>query len=178
MTDKTVCFSGHRPEKLPGRGNDENAETRYIKELLNSKIEKCISEGYTHFISGTARGIDLWAASMVLEHREKNPRIKLICVKPIENQGFNFPEQDKLLYDEIIRSADSVICTSENYTKNCYMIRNRYMVDNSDLVIAFVKNYRSGTGQTINYASSVGKATDITDLSDIEFDMHYEQLSF
>ena len=57
--------------------------------------------------------------------------------------------------------------TSEEYSKDCYSVRNKYMVDSSSLLIAFVKNYRSGTGQTINYAKKTGKITDITDLSDL-----------
>lgn len=176
MKDKTVCFSGHRPEKLPGAGKDENTETRFIKELLKKKIQKCISEGYVRFLSGVARGIDLWAAEIVLEFKESNPVIELICVKPIISQGESFPDADKQLYNKIIRSADSVICTSDTYKRSCYMIRNRYMVDNSDKLIAFVKSYRSGTGQTINYAKKTGKKTDIIDLSDVNFSLNYEQL--
>lgn len=178
MINKTVCFSGHRPEKLPGKGKKELQETVYIKDLLKSRIENSIDDGYTRFLSGVARGIDLWAAQIVLDLREKNPGIELICVKPIENQGCNFPEEDKLLYEKIIRNADSVICTSEEYSRNCYTVRNHYMVDNSEMLIAFVNNYRSGTGQTINYARKLGRKTDITDLSSIDFMMMYEQLRF
>jgi len=177
VINKTVCFSGHRPEKLPGKGDSSEKETRFIKELINRKIENCINEGYTRFLSGVARGIDLWAAECVLEHRCKNARIELICVKPIENQGSNFPLADRFIYDKVIALADDVICTSQTYKKNCYMIRNKYMIDNSGMLIAFVKNYRSGTGQTINYARKKGIRTDITDLSDIVYDMEYTQLT-
>ncbi len=178
MINKTVCFSGHRPEKLPGKGDDNREETIFIKNLLNDKIEKYIDDGYTCFLSGVARGIDLWAADIVLKHRQQNPAIKLICVKPIKNQGENFPAEDKAEYERIISLADSVVCTSDTYKKDCYTIRNKYMIDHSDLLIAFVKNYRSGTGQTINYARKQGKKADITHLSNIESDMKYMQLSF
>ena len=124
-----------------------------------------------------ARGIDLWAAQIVLEKKKENPDILLICVKPMDNQGYNFPEEDKKTYDMIISLSDNVISTSESYSKNCYMKRNKYMVDHSDLLIAFVKNYRSGTGQTINYAKKQNVDSDITDLSDIEYQMNYLQLS-
>lgn len=167
MINKTVCFSGHRPEKLPGRGIDSREETIFIKKLLRTKIERYISEGYTRFLSGTARGIDLWAAQIVLEIKKSNSEIELICVKPVPNQGCNFPDKDRKLYDYVIARADNVICTSEGYSKDCYYVRNKYMVDSSSLLIAFVKNYRSGTGQTINYAKKTGKITDITDLSDL-----------
>ena len=167
MINKTVCFSGHRPEKLPGKGIDSREETIFIKKLLKTKIERYISEGYTRFLSGTARGIDLWAAQIVLEIKKSNSEIELICVKPVQNQGRNFPDKDRKLYDYIVSRADNVICTSEEYSKDCYSVRNKYMVDSSSLLIAFVKNYRSGTGQTINYEKKTGKITDITDLSDL-----------
>lgn len=178
MISKSVCFSGHRPEKLPGKGMDDSSETAFIRNLLICKIEESIREGYTRFYSGVARGIDLWAAGAVLELKENNPGIELICVKPVENQGSNFPEKDKLLYESVIKRADKVICTSSGYSKNCYAVRNRYMVDNAEKLIAFVKNYRSGTGQTINYARKLGRKTDITDLSSIDYLMKYEQLGF
>ena len=178
MINKTVCFSGHRPEKLPGKGSTDRPETEFIRNLLREKINTCISEGYTRFLSGVARGIDLWTAQTVLEIIEKNPDIELICVKPFENQGYNFPDDDKLLYGKIITEADSVICTSSAYSRNCYYIRNCYMVDHSGKLIAFVNNYRSGTGHTINYARKLGRKTDITDLNSIDYDMTYEQLHF
>lgn len=178
MIEKTVCFSGHRPEKLPGKGKENCAETIFIRNLLRSRIEESISEGYTVFYSGVARGIDLWAAQIVLELRKSHPEISLVCVKPVENQGHNFPEDDKRLYEHIIRHADRVVCTSEEYSRSCYTVRNRYMVDNAGKLIAFVNNYRSGTGQTINYARRLGRITDITDLSSIDYTMKYEQLTF
>ncbi len=178
MTEKTVCFSGHRPEKLPGRGKENCPETEYIKNLLRTKIEESISEGYVRFLSGVARGIDLWAARTVIELRKLHPEIQLVCVKPVENQGYNFPDEDRILYESVIADADSVVCTSEEYSRTCYAVRNRYMVDNSSKLIAFVNNYRSGTGQTIRYARSLGRKTDITDLSSIASDLLYEQLRF
>ena len=66
------CFTGHRPEKLG------ISETR-AKVLLKSAIQQAISDGYVTFISGMARGIDLWAAEIVIEEREKNSNIHLVC---------------------------------------------------------------------------------------------------
>ncbi len=48
------CFTGHRPEKLK-RSEEE------IKEGLEEAILKAIHEGYRTFITGMARGVDIWA---------------------------------------------------------------------------------------------------------------------
>ena len=45
------CFTGHRPEKLK-RTEDE------IKKGLEEAILKAVSDGYTMFITGMARGVD------------------------------------------------------------------------------------------------------------------------
>ncbi len=67
LREKTVCFTGHRPEKLPGYGETENASLNVIRSMLYYQIYQSAEEGYKYFISGLARGVDLWAAEYVLE---------------------------------------------------------------------------------------------------------------
>lgn len=58
-----VCFTGHRPEKLT-RQKEE------ICEDLEKEIRRALADGMNVFISGMARGVDLWAAQIVLRLRE------------------------------------------------------------------------------------------------------------
>ncbi len=54
---------------------------------------------------------------------------------------------------------------SENYTSDCMLKRNRYMVDNSDIVIAVWDGRSgSGTGATVNYAKKQGKKVIIIEI--------------
>ena len=69
------CFTGHRPEKL-------GVSEARAKALLKSAIQQAIYDGYVTFISGMGRGIDLWAAEIVIEEREKNDNIHLVCASP------------------------------------------------------------------------------------------------
>ena len=57
------CFTGHRPEKL---GMPETE----VVESLKKEIRTAIADGFQTFISGMARGVDLWAAEIVLALRE------------------------------------------------------------------------------------------------------------
>ena len=59
-----VCFTGHRPEKLT---RNEKA----IKKELETKIIQAIADGLHVFITGMARGVDIWAAQIVLSLRAK-----------------------------------------------------------------------------------------------------------
>ena len=71
------CFTGHRPEKL------FLIDSEIIKEL-EKEICRAVADGFTTFISGMARGVDIWAAEIVLKLRKKNKQIHLICASPYE----------------------------------------------------------------------------------------------
>ena len=70
MEGKTVCFSGHRPTKLPCH-DESSPETNRLKSMLYKAIYDCVEEGYTNFVTGLAKGIDNWAADMVIEFKIK-----------------------------------------------------------------------------------------------------------
>ncbi len=53
------CFTGHRPERL---GMPESE----VISGLQKEIRQTIADGFQTFISGMARGIDLWATKIVL----------------------------------------------------------------------------------------------------------------
>lgn len=161
----SLCFSGHRPENLPGDGNTSDIGYRMLISMLYLEIEESINNGYKVFYSGMARGIDLVAANIVLEERVKHPDIKLVCVIPYEGQNKDYLPIEKLEYSSIIKTADEVICLSDRYYPDCMRERNRYMVDHSDKLIAVMKNPRSGTGMTVNFARKKGIDIKIIDLN-------------
>lgn len=156
MREKTVCFSGHRPEKLPAQDGDESQLLMMIKSLLYYQIRRSAEEGYTRFITGLARGVDLWGAGYVLELKRDFPGLQLICVKPTDSHGKSFRGEERYLFDSVLARADEMHCTGSRYTRNCYQTRNRYMVDHAQRLIAVVDDYNSGTGQTISYARKSG----------------------
>lgn len=164
MRENTVCFSGHRPEKLPGIADHNEQLLRMIKSMLYYQIHAAIDEGYTDFISGLARGVDLWAAAYVLEQKLAHPALRLTCVKPTRQHGSGFQGDDRYLLGSVLDRADAIVCTSEEYTKDCYKRRNCYMVDHAARLIAVVDDYRSGTGQTIAYAKKSGLELCIIDV--------------
>ena len=140
-----VCFTGHRPEKL----------TRFewlIKKDLEKEIKKAIDDGLTVFISGMARGVDIWAAEIVLKLRDAGKPVRLICASPYE--GFeNRWEQDwKDRYHDILNKADHTVYVCKHYSRGCFQIRNEWMVDHSARVIAVFNGEKSGTKNTIDYA--------------------------
>lgn len=51
-----ACFTGHRPDKLGGYG--DNPLARKVKAALKEEIERAAGRGFTTFISGGAVGVD------------------------------------------------------------------------------------------------------------------------
>ena len=162
--NKTCCFTGHRPKSLPF-GYDEGAEDcKRLKALLTESIKNQITEnGVTHFISGMAMGVDIYAAEAVLELKKKYPHITLECAIPCETQANRWSEGWRNRYFDIIYRSDDAQTLQTHYTSDCMMKRNKYMVDNSDVVIAVWNGEKSGTGNTVDYALKNGKKVIIID---------------
>lgn len=155
---KKCCFSGHRPQRLPW-GNRESGfafEKCYV-DLENAIIE-AIYDGYTHFISGVALGIDMVSAEIVLKLKQQFD-IKLECAIPCLGQSEIWGAKAKARYQNIIENADFVTCVSHTpYYDGCMEERNQYMVENSSRLIAVYSGRLGGGGtkKTIEYAKSKG----------------------
>lgn len=144
-----VCFTGHRPEKL----------TRTEKDIvcdLEKEIRQAIADGLSVFITGMARGVDIWAAQIVLSLRNSGYDIKLICACPYDGFESGWSKDWQKQYKEILAAADFVKYVCEGYSRSCFQIRNEWMVNHAARVIAVFNGEKSGTKNTIDYAAKVG----------------------
>ena len=65
---KTCAFTGHRPQNLPFGFNEEDERCIDLKKTLREQIINLIeNEGVTHFISGMAIGVDMYAAETLIQ---------------------------------------------------------------------------------------------------------------
>lgn len=100
-----------------------------------------------------ALGIDTICAEIVLELKKKRLDIKLECAIPCKNQTEKWNNKSIKRYNCILSKADKIVyVSSSDYFNGCMQKRNRYMVDNSSLVIAVYAGMGGGTKQTIDYA--------------------------
>lgn len=157
MFSNTLCFTGHRSQKLPW-GFDENDERCLkMKEKLKAQIEKEIENGYTTFFSGMALGFDLICVELLLELKKKHKHIKIFGAIPCKTQDCKWPESEKIRYNNLLKQLDKVRCVFEKYTgPECMLERNCYMVNHSSKMIALYAGLSGGTKKTIDYAKSQG----------------------
>ena len=151
--ETTACFTGHRPEKICASGYPTKAYLNQIKSMLYLEILEAVRDrGYRTFVSGMARGVDLWAAAIVLNLRQQNNDVKLICAVPFEGFEARWSEDNRREYARIIEQSDLVRYICPRYSKPCFQIRNEWLVNHAARLIAVWNGQPSGTGNTVAYA--------------------------
>ena len=139
------CFTGHRPEKLHRTESE-------IKLDLEFEIHRAIDDNLNVFISGMSRGIDIIAAEIVLQLKEDGYPVRLICAIPYPGFEKSWGKSWQARYHTVITKADLVRYTCSCYNKECFQIRNEWLVNHSARVIAVFNEQPSGTKNTIDYA--------------------------
>ena len=146
---RRCCFAGHRPEQLKQPEGE-------ILAALEKEIRTAIADGFDVFISGMARGTDIWAAEIVLRLRGEGQPIKLICASPYEGFERGWKREWQERYQRVIAAADLVRYICPRYSPACFQQRNEWMVDHSARVIAVYNGEPGGTKNTIEYAKRGG----------------------
>lgn len=147
--EETCSFTGPRPEKLIDNIDD-------IKANLEISIRQAAGQGYKNFITGMSRGFDLIAAETVIELMEELD-IKLVCAIPYLDQDSLWTVADKQTYHNIVTKSTYSICMSQKFVRGIYHTRNRFMIDNSELIITYYNNTQGGTKYTLDYAKTQNK---------------------
>ena len=156
------CFTGHRPDKLPWGEDEWDPRCLRVKEELRLALERAYAAGCRQFISGMARGGDLYFAEAVLALRGRYPDVRLECARPCESQSHRWPAHERRRYEDILARCDYETMVQHTYDRGCMMRRNRYMVDHSGHIIALYDGVpKGGTAQTLAYALRKGLTTDI-----------------
>ena len=169
-----ICFTGHRPSKLGGY----NWNSKKNKQIMNS-IRETVINIYNNMVDdetlrvkvGGALGIDQMAFAICYDLIEEGYNIELIVCVPFKDQPKMWPNKSKLLYKDQLNKADEVIYVDrltntkyinannkiDIYVQNKMQLRNIYMVDDSDIVIAYWDGSKGGTDNCIKYAKSLNK---------------------
>lgn len=153
---RVCCFTGHRPMDMPFEATADNPEFLDFALRLEQEINFEIDMGTRHFITGMCVGMDLWAACMVLKARGERPELGIVleAAVPHPGQEKSWPADTQEAYREILSACDRVTVLAEHYFNGVMMVRNRYMVDHADVVIAAMKpgTVKGGTWSTVQYA--------------------------
>lgn len=152
LSKNICCFSGHRPKSLPWGFDEQDDRCVKMKGKLKEEIIKAIKSGYDTFLCGMALGFDMIVAEMILDLKENDAfkHIKLIGALPCKNQERLWKESEKIRYHNLLAKLDGIRCIYDNYVgAKCMLERNKFMVNNSSLLIALFNGTSEGTEKTI-----------------------------
>ena len=152
----TCCFTGHREAKLPWGDNESDLRCLELKANLAKAVCNAYDEGIRHFIVGMANGCDLYCAEAVLQLRSLHDDVTLEAAVPCPTQADNWRKDLQTRYQSLLLQCDQRTLVSEQYTHDCMMKRNRYMVDQSRMLIAASNGQPGGAENTIRYAKRKG----------------------
>lgn len=153
---KSCCFTGHRAEKLPWGYNDSDARCTALKQNIADVLSSVYRDGFRRFYCGMATGCDLYFGEAVIGLREEHPEVELCAVIPFEKQAEKWDDATRKRYRNLCTEADECVVLHHDYTPDCMMERNRYMVDRSELLVAVYNGKPGGTQNTILYAMRCG----------------------
>ena len=146
LKEKSCAFTGHR-------SLDVDFSLKKLEKAILSLIEK----GVDTFYCGMAVGFDTKAAELVLSLKKKYGHIKLVACVPFKGQEKYYSFSEKEEYFQLLEKADEQVVLHDTFKKYAYWDRNRYMVDRSDYLIAYLRDERSGTHQTVEYFKKKGE---------------------
>lgn len=145
----TVSFFGHR--RISNLGALEKHLEEFIRKLL-------LEKEYLEFLVGRNGDFDLLVASTIKRTRRivRDDNSALIWVLPYPTAELRDNLEDyRSYYDEIEVCSDR----KSTHPKGAYQLRNRQMIDRSDLVVVYVDHSSGGAYQTMRYAEKEEKKT-------------------
>lgn len=146
METKTCCVTGHR--NIPKERLD------YVEQELRRQVQAAIKDGFTRFISGFAEGADLMFAAIVAEEKVQHPEFYLEAAIPYPGRRQSKDQQ----FQKLLKACDGIKVVCNTYSKSCFFQRNRYMVAESQRVIAvYDGRERGGTLFTMRDAHAAGR---------------------
>ena len=154
--ERTLSFTGHRPEKIKGYTSHPQEVEARVREALAEAVKMFYRHGYRRFMTGMADGVDLWAADEIIRLREEGVMSEAEIVAVVPFRGHHRTTNTPALYQRVSDAATERVFICEEYHHNCYTLRNDYLVDNASALIAYCEGTPGGTKYTLQRARRQG----------------------
>lgn len=145
---RTLCVTGHRPNKLWGYDFSHPNYARLSQWFREKLTAFGNGEAFTA-INGGAQGADLIFGAVCLELRDEGLPIKCVMAVPCEGQEKVWPREGQERYFRVKNRMDEVITLADAYDASVMLKRDVWMVEHSDFVLAVFDGSSGGTGHTV-----------------------------
>ena len=126
-----------------------------VEKPLREVLERLVAErGVRVFYTGGMGEFDELFARTVRSMKRECPSLRLVLVAPYLTERLNLDKAFyEAQYDEILIPAE----LDGVHPKAAIGLRNRWMVDRSDIVIAALHRDFGGAAEAVQYAERIGK---------------------
>lgn len=149
MKSYTVCFFGHR----------YITDFMFVEKHLEAIIKKLLEDKeYVEFLVGRNGDFDQLVSSTVYRCQRvyRNENSTHVLVLPYVTAHYRDNEKEFLkYYDEVEISTNASVA----HFRAAIQVRNREMIDRSDLAVFFVEKEQGGAYQAYKYALQQNKKT-------------------
>ena len=141
----TVCFFGHR------QLDDFSLVEQRIEALINRLLNE---HEYVEFLVGRDGEFDQLVTSATLRCRKRldTANCSVIWVMPYLKSDYI---KNRESYDSYYDSVEVCELSANAHPKSAIQIRNKAMVDRSDLCVFYVTHKGGGAYQTLQYAEKI-----------------------
>lgn len=141
-----LAVTGHRPDKC---GGYTDAAERRLVAFARTQLKLHPAE---KIVTGMAQGWDLAIAEACTELS-----IPFVAAVPIECQEKVWPQKAQERYRRLLAKAAEVhVVWRGTYIPQVMQIRNEWMCDHANKLLALHNNSRGGTANCVDYARSIG----------------------
>lgn len=144
-----VAATGHRPDKIGGY-DFNNPQRCWVRERMKEELLRLRP---TACISGMALGVDqdfAWVAQWMT--------IPVLAAIPFKGQESRWPESSQVFYRVLLARCYHVETVSPGeYSAAKMQVRNQWMVDHCQVLLAVWDGSSGGTGNCVRYANKLNR---------------------
>lgn len=148
---RKIAFTGHRPNKLWNDYELVSPQMIALETKIASVLDGIDATSSTDsvIITGMALGVDTLVALLAIKRN-----MPFIAAIPCQQQYAMWPQRSKERWMDI---TDHKLCTKEYISNGPYspqkmQLRNEWMVNNCDILIAIWNGTNGGTRNCLKYA--------------------------
>lgn len=140
-----VSATGHRPDKIGGYNSRHD-----LRNFARRVLEPMHPDGV---VVGMALGWDTAVCEAAMDLS-----LPVTAAIPFVGQESMWPGRSQDLYRTLLQRCDKIVIVSPGgYENHKMQLRNEWMVDNSDIVLALWNGSTGGTANCLRYCRKIDK---------------------
>ena len=163
MEYKACTIASHRPTRFKWKYNENNNGCKRLKRRVRDQLIQLYEKGVRRFYIGGDLGVDLWSGELLEELKEQPEysEIELILVLPFTRHDKDWDNVSRHRLPKLRQHCAEVIVagTAENPPALNYKLRDQYMVEHSDCLLAVYDNAPDNhysVDKVVNYSRKKG----------------------